>query len=141
MADRSARGTVVDEPLDDRPGDFPRIDDRRAGLPARYGYVAASRTWGPDDIAFDGVVKHDLETGTSRRFSYGTESVAGEAVFAADPTRDSEDGGWLLNYVTDAAGTTDLVVVDAEVLEEVARVRIPRRVPFGFHGNWVPEAG
>ena len=135
-----ARGTVIDEPLDDRPGDFPRIDDRRAGLSARYGYVAASRTWAEDDIAFDGVVKHDLVAGTSRQFSYGSDSVSGEAVFAADPTRDSEDGGWLLNYVTDAGGSTDLVVVDAEVLEEVARVRIPRRVPFGFHGNWVPDA-
>jgi carotenoid cleavage dioxygenase len=31
------------------------------------------------------------------------------------------------------------VVLDARSLDEVARVRIPQRVPFGFHGNWLPE--
>ncbi len=31
--------------------------------------------------------------------------------------------------------------VDAEDISapEVARIHLPHRVPFGFHGNWVPE--
>jgi carotenoid cleavage dioxygenase-like enzyme len=33
-------------------------------------------------------------------------------------------------------------VLDAEDLGrgEVARITLPQRVPFGFHGNWVPDA-
>ena len=64
-------------------------------------------------------------------------------MFARDPDGAAEDDGWLLNLVTDlATDTTDLVVVDARDLdaEPVARVHLPRRVPFGFHGNWMPDA-
>jgi len=132
-----ATGAVTDTPLDDRPGDFPRVDDRRAGLPARYGYVAAARRWGDGEAEFDGFVRHDLDAGTSEVHRYGDGCVSGEPVFAPDPTRDDEDAGWILNYVTDLAeDRSDLVVVDAGAMEEVARVHLPRRVPLGFHGNW-----
>jgi carotenoid cleavage dioxygenase len=43
--------------------------------------------------------------------------------------------------VIDAAGeTTDLVILDARDFggAPVASVRIPHRVPPGFHGNWLP---
>ena len=30
--------------------------------------------------------------------------------------------------------------LDAESLDEVARVHLPRRVPLGFHGAWLPDA-
>jgi carotenoid cleavage dioxygenase len=133
-----AVGRVTEEALDDRAGDFPRLNDDHAGLPARYGYVANPRSWGETKVAFEGVVKHDLVAGTSVVHSYGPTAVAGEAAFAPDPDRSTEDGGWLLNFVYDEAdGTSALVVVDAEAMEEVARVHLPRRVPLGFHGNWL----
>lgn len=133
-----AAGRVTEEALDDRAGDFPRMNDDHAGLPARYGYVANPRSWGETKVAFEGVVKHDLVAGTSVVHSYGPTVLAGEAAFAPDPDRSTEDGGWLLNFVYDEAdGTSALVVVDAEAMEEVARVHLPRRVPLGFHGNWL----
>lgn len=143
-----AAGTVVDEQIDDRPGDFPRVDDRFAGLRTRYGYVAATGRWGDEPIAFDSFVKHDLWNGTSEVFDYGADCFAGEPVFAPDPTRATgadgatgeHDAGWLLNLVSSSDGSTDLVIVDAQALDEVARVRMPRRVPFGFHGNWIESS-
>lgn len=133
-----ATGTVTEQQLDDRPGDFPRLNDDHAGADARYGYVAHAERW-DDEVFFDGFVKHDLRAGTSEVFSYGPNAVAGEAAFAPDPARDAEDGGWLLNFVWDRVeDRSDLVVVDAQALEEVARVHLPRRVPSGFHGNWFP---
>ena len=103
-----AAGRVTEEALDDRAGDFPRLNDDHAGLPARYGYVANPRSWGETKVAFEGVVKHDLVAGTSVVHSYGPTVLAGEAAFAPDPDRSTEDGGWLLNFVYDEAGVSGL---------------------------------
>lgn len=132
-------GTVEDEVLGDRPGDFPRLDDRRAGLDARYGYLGRTRGWGDAEVEFDGVVKHDLHTGAASSVGYGPDALAGEPVFAADPDDDREDAGWILNWVSDRTTRgTAVVVLDAATLEEAARVHLPRRVPFGFHGSFLP---
>jgi len=130
-------GTVAEEPLDDLPSDFPRVNDDRAGHRTRYGYVGHPRHWTATEACFDGVVKHDFDTGSSTIHTYGATVVSGEALFVADPDRAGEDGGWLLNLVHDPEHGS-LVVLDAESMVEVARVHIPVRVPSGFHGNWVP---
>ena len=134
-------GRIDEDAVDERPGDFPRGNDwwptRR-----RYGYVARSAWTEADDIRFTAVAKHDLQTGTIQVHDYGVHAHAGEAVFAPDPDGVTEDDGWLLNFVTDQqTGRTDLVIVDARDVEAepVARVHMPRRVPFGFHGNWMPD--
>ncbi len=38
-------------------------------------------------------------------------------------------------------GAAEFVVIDATDFERgyVARVRLPQRVPFGFHGNWIDD--
>lgn len=135
-----AAGTVSDTPLDDRPGDFPRINDDRAMSATRYGYVGRAARWDTDAVTFDGVVKHDLVAGTSTEVVYGRSVASGEAAFAPDPTHSGEDAGWLLNFVHDLDDDVSrLVVLDAESLAEVARVDLPRRVPTGFHGSWFPD--
>ena len=137
-----AAGTLTEEQLDDRPGDFPRLDDRRSGLDARFGYLARAETWDAEEVIFDGVVKHDLRTGTSTSTTYGSDALSGEPVFTPNPDGTAEDDGWILNWVTDRTTLESAcVVLDAETLEEVARIHAPRRVPFGFHGSFVPDVG
>ncbi len=87
-----------------------------------------------------GLLKHDLETGERQAHDFGPDRHPGEFVFV--PARDAagEDEGWLIGLVIDAeAETTDLVILDAHDFEGPARasIRIPHRVPPGFHGNWV----
>jgi carotenoid cleavage dioxygenase-like enzyme len=138
-----AAGTVTEKQLDDRPGDFPRINHARSGMTNRYGYIAAG-PWETDDVRFYSVVKYDLDAGSSQVHHYGADMQAGEAVFAPDPDGSGEDDGWLINFVSNlATGASELVIVDARDMEgeAVARVHIPRRVPFGFHGNWMPDRG
>jgi carotenoid cleavage dioxygenase-like enzyme len=38
--------------------------------------------------------------------------------------------------------SSDLVILDASdfAAPPLARIRMPRRVPYGFHGNWIPNA-
>jgi carotenoid cleavage dioxygenase-like enzyme len=137
-----AEGTVAEQALDDRPGDFPRINMGRSGMPYRYGYIAQADTWGTDLVRFTAVTKYDFHTGGSTTHHYGPNCESGEAVFAADPEGAAEDDGWLLNFVHDRdTDSSELVVIDARNLgdEPVARVHLPRRVPFGFHGNWMAD--
>jgi carotenoid cleavage dioxygenase len=48
-----------------------------------------------------------------------------------------------MGFVYDATtDRSDFVVLDAHdfTAAPVATVHLPVRVPFGFHGNWVPDA-
>lgn len=126
-------GTVGERQLDDRAVEFPRIDDRLAGLPARYSVSVG-------DAA---LVRYDLDTGevVEHRFGNAAAGGPGEAVFVPSPDGPAgETNGWYLAYVYDASRNgSDLVILDAADFggEPVASIELPRRVPYGFHGNWV----
>ena len=139
--DVSAR-TARYEQIAELPGDFPRVPAAMEGREHRYGYYATFSSGRPGAGDFDSVTKVDLASGAATTHRYGDDVIAGEAVFAADPGGGSgEDDGWLLNFVTDRATlTSEFVVLDAGTLDEVARVHLPHRVPFGFHGNWLPTS-
>jgi carotenoid cleavage dioxygenase len=140
-----AGGKVSTEVLDDHAQEFPRADERLAALPHRYGYStgASLNDFGgeTDDHTF--VLKHDVVAGTTEEFDVGAGRVAGEFVFVpADDATSGEDEGWLISYVYDrATDTSDLVILDAHDFgsDPVAVVKLPRRVPAGFHGNWIPD--
>ncbi len=130
------------EQVAELPGDFPRVPAAMEGRQHRYGYYATFSSGRPEGGSFDSVTKVDFTGGTESTHCYGPQVVAGEAVFAPDPAgTGGEDEGWLLNFVTDRrTEMTEFVVLDAATLSEVARVQMPERVPFGFHGNWLPAS-
>lgn len=132
-------GTSREETLDDRMIEFGRVHDSRVGLAHRHA-VAAVLQPGPDPT-FDAVIHYDMQTGRSVTHSFGPGTSVSEAVFAADPDDPVEGRGWVLTYVHDAAtDRTSLAILDAAdvTAEPVATVRLPVRVPHGFHGSWVP---
>jgi carotenoid cleavage dioxygenase len=132
---RRAAITVIDE----TPNEFPRHRGSLTGREHRYGYCTQPST---DPQAGWPTLKHDLVTGERQVFGHGPGRAAGEPVFVGRPGGRDEDDGWLLTFVHDlGAATTELVVLDARDLtgDAVARVLIPRRIPFGFHGNWVGD--
>jgi carotenoid cleavage dioxygenase len=136
-----AAGTCTEELVHDLRSDFPRLHDDLLGLPHRWGYASATLD-GPMTIGFNGIVRYDLATGADLTYAFGEGTVIGEAVFAADPDGNDEQDGWLMVYATDkATGTTDFCIIDARDMAAgpVARVHLPRRVPAGFHGNWMPD--
>jgi carotenoid cleavage dioxygenase-like enzyme len=133
-------GTVREEQIDDHPAEFPRIDDRLAGLPARHGYASTAKN--PDGTQAGGAIhRYDLTTGTVHSHHLAPGRTPGEAVFV--PADDQDGGtGWLMTYVHDAAtNRSDLIILDAQNLaaEPVATVHLPRRIPAGFHGNWLAD--
>ena len=50
-------------------------------------------------------------------------------------------GAELAARLAHLAGRTDVVILDAQDFTgaPVATVHLPVRVPFGFHGSWVPD--
>lgn len=106
----------------------------------RYLYTVAAG--GPTAFGGTEIYKHDLVGQTRQTCDFGPGRHPGEFLFVADRERhDREDGGWLLGFVhDDASGRDALVVLDAEDLHRpaVSTVHLPRRVPYGRHGTWVP---
>nr|KYP34145.1 hypothetical protein KK1_044934 [Cajanus cajan] len=109
-------GIVTRQPLSARNLDFAVINPAYVGKKNRFVYAAV----GDPMPKISGVVKLD---------------VSEEAV--------EEDDGYLVSYVHDErSGESKFVVMDAKSpeLEVVAAVRLPRRVPYGFHGLFVKES-
>lgn len=134
-------GKVAESAIDDRSAEFARVADSVVGLRHRYGYMVATGG-GPDDPMGTTAIKYEVDTGRSWTHDFGTGRQPGEAVFVADPDGAGEDEGWLMTYVYDAAsGRSELVIVDATDMaaQPVARIHLPSRVPFGFHGSWIPD--
>jgi carotenoid cleavage dioxygenase len=134
-------GKVLQDRLDDRPQEFPRVDERLVGRRHRYGYaVEAGR--GRDELdTTESVIKHDLVTGRTIRRSFGAKSSPGEVVFVPNGPDSAEDDGVLMGFVYHPeTDRSDLMLLDAGSLDTVAAVHLPNRVPNGFHGNWVPTA-
>ena len=137
-----ATGRSHERQLDDRPIEFPRVDERRVGRASRFGWAAMVPLAGDDvDFAAAQLVRYDHETGDALDIGFGPGRACGEAVFVPRTADAAEDDGWYLTFVYDRAeDRSELVVLDAAAPadEPVARVHLPARVPAGFHGNWVP---
>lgn len=138
-----ATGKMKERSVDDRPSEFPRINETRAGQAARFGYAGLAG----DDGRFVGFVKYDLVKGTAVEHrhaagmvNHGGGRFGGEGVFVPRPGATQEDDGWLLTFVHDEGeDKSELVVVASQDFQSrpVARIRLPQRVPYGFHGLWL----
>ena len=128
--------------IDPTPQEFPRVDERRFGRPYRYAYtVSVSPDADPQFTGATAVYKHDLVTGARAVHDFGEGRLPGEFVFVPEAAGSGEDHGWLLGFVVDTADdTTDLAILDARSIAAapLATVRLPHRIPPGFHGKWFP---
>lgn len=128
--------------------EFPRIDPRRVGQPARRivtAYRAASRR-ANDGGLLHGVQVRDTATGRVDRFDYGADAVAEEHVVVPKPGATAERDAWLVGTRYEARrGVTVLAVLDAARVAEgpLAEASLPYALPFGFHGHFeaAPGAG
>lgn len=132
--------TIKREPLDDLPGEFPRFDERRAGLSYRHGWFAG-RADGREVGPFDAIAHIDLKTGKRTTYGFAAGDVPGEPVFVPRSADALEGNEWVIAVVyRGAEDRSDFVVFDAGAIEAgpIGVAKLPRRVPFGFHGNWRP---
>ena len=131
-------GKATEQRLDDRPQEFPRMNESLIGMQHNFGYLA-----GISDVFRQAdLIKQDLAKKTTQVRHDGENFGYGEPVFIARNDAKSEDDGYVMalrhNTETDLS---DLVVLDAQDFcgEPVAIVQLPARVPNGFHGNWIAD--
>ena len=122
------------EYLDELNTEFPRFDERFNGINYRYLYAGARIAAAE---LFDRIICYDLSTGDKQEHHFGTD-IPGEPVFV--PRSAKEGDGYLLTVVyRSAEDRSDVVILDAQAIADapLATIKIPHRIPFGFHGNFV----
>lgn len=138
-------GIVTRQPLSSRNLDFAVINPSYVGKKNKFVYAAI----GDPMPKISGVVKLDVSkkakcTVACRMFGYG--SYGGEPFFVAREPENpeaEEDDGYVVSFVHDEGkGESRFLVMDAKSpeLEVVAAVRLPWRVPYGFHGLFVRDS-
>ncbi|XP_061994015.1 probable carotenoid cleavage dioxygenase 4, chloroplastic [Rosa rugosa] len=140
-------GIVSRQPISTRNLDFAVINPAYQGKKNRFVYAGV----GDPMPKISGVVKLDV-SGDEHKESivasrmYGQGCFGGEPFFVAREPENpeaEEDDGYVVSYVHDEkTGESRFLVMDAKSseLETVAEVKLPRRVPYGFHGLFVRES-
>lgn len=134
-----ASDAIREEALDDLDGEFPRFDERFAGSAYRHGWFAGDTT-GSGSVKMNAIAHIDLASGRRATCEFGRGDLVSEPVFTPRAADAEEGDGWITAVVWRAAeNRSDFVVLDARDVARgpVAVAEVPRRVPFGFHGNWV----
>ncbi|GJM38884.1 MAG: retinal pigment epithelial membrane protein [Acidimicrobiales bacterium] len=122
--------------------EFPEIDHRWTGRPHSVAWYTETFDTPDGNLEFPAVTRLDVASGATDRWESGDLRQPGETVFVPDSPDAAEGEGWLLTFVWDK--TTDrssFAVLDATDVGAgpVAEVLLPQRVPFGFHGAWMPD--
>lgn len=133
-----ATGTTTETQLDDVNAEFPTIDSRTQGTPDRNSYGV--HIGDHETVRFDGLWRRDATTGQRTDHWFGEGRFGSEAPFAPRDGSTGSDDGYLVSFVTDERdGRSEVEILDAADLAAgpVARVRLPQRVPLGFHATWV----
>ncbi|MEB3324744.1 MAG: carotenoid oxygenase family protein [Cyanobacteriota bacterium] len=132
-----ASGTASSERLSERCCEFAMVNPRREGLHSHYAWMAvAERETGNDPL--QAIKKLDLSSGERRVWSAAPRGFVSEPVMVPRPGGTKEDDGWVLTVVWNGAScSSDLVILDAATMEEVAVLELPLALPHGLHGSWV----
>lgn len=141
-------GNVSVEEIYERAMEFPQVNRSLWTKPYRYGYSLAvdEKNDSPERIgqAESGIRKYDVETGNVEAYMPGNTYMPGEPMFVpAKESGGAEDEGYIVTFFYDKnTQTSDFCILDATNIPAgpIAKVKLPVRVPVGFHGVWVPDS-
>jgi carotenoid cleavage dioxygenase-like enzyme len=132
-------GKTTEQTIDDDNSEFPSINQGLVGRRSRYAYtmhISPEKT-----LLFDGLMKYEVDSGAVETHWFGDGRWGSEAPFAPRAGSSAEDDGYLVSYVYDEReNQSEVEVLDAADVGAgpVCRVKLPVRVPLGFHATWVP---
>ncbi|KAG6687349.1 hypothetical protein I3842_11G066000 [Carya illinoinensis] len=111
------------------------VNRNMLGRKTRFAYLALAEPW----PKVSGFAKVDLLTGKLRKYIYGDKRYGGEPLFLPrSPSSEKEDDGYILAFVHDEKEwKSELQIVNAMNLKLEATIKLPSRVPYGFHGTFI----
>lgn len=133
--------------IDPRCCEFPTLHPNQVGRAYRYLYLAAAHA-PTGNAPLQAILKRDWQTGAQQIWSAAPRGFVGEPVFVPrsnaaveDNGEDSsEDNGWLLVLVFNAAQErSEVVILDARDMSTVARLGLKHHVPYGLHGHFTAD--
>nr|AVQ04673.1 9-cis-epoxycarotenoid dioxygenase-3 [Neolamarckia cadamba] len=132
---KSTRRPIISVPEDQVNLEAGMVNRNKLGRKTRYAYLAIAEPW----PKVSGFAKVDLFTGEVKKYIYGDEKYGGEPLFLPrDPNSEAEDDGFVLAFVHDEKNwESELRIVNAMTLQLEASVKLPSRVPYGFHGTFI----
>lgn len=129
---KSTRRPILSEQMNLEAG---MVNRNRLGRKTKFAYLALAEPW----PKVSGFAKVDLSTGEVKKYIYGDERFGGEPLFLPrDPNSEREDDGYILAFVHDEKEwKSELQIVNAMNLKLEASIKLPSRVPYGFHGTFI----
>ncbi|KAF3329811.1 9-cis-epoxycarotenoid dioxygenase [Carex littledalei] len=114
------------------------VNKNLLGRKTQFSYLAIAEPW----PKVSGFAKVDLLTGKIVKFMYGENRYGGEPYFLPKDDcqigRGEEDEGYVLCFVHDESTCrSELLIVDAVDMRLEASIKLPSRVPYGFHGTFI----
>ncbi|CAH8306387.1 unnamed protein product [Eruca vesicaria subsp. sativa] len=133
----STRRAVLNEEVNLEIG---MVNRNRLGRKTRFAFLAIADPW----PKVSGFAKVDLFTGEMEKYFYGSEKYGGEPFFLPSGSvngGENEDDGYIFCHVHDEEKEmSELLIINAVNLKLEATIRLPSRVPYGFHGTFVDSS-
>ncbi|KAI3468214.1 hypothetical protein Pfo_024877 [Paulownia fortunei] len=126
--------------------DFPMINEKYSGNKNKFGYTQvinsnASSKSGDHDLVKLLYLEQVQELIKVEYHKFAENTFCSGAAFVAKSGKAEEDDGWIITYVhNEDSNTSQVHIVDAKNFsnEPVAKITLPSRVPYGFHGAFMP---
>jgi len=129
-------GAVKEGPLSDTITEYGMINTLTAGKKYEWVYSTIPAVgW----FGFEGIIKHNVVTGTEENYQLPDGIYASETVFAPRPSPRSEDDGYLITFTMDVVNdSSQCLIFDAQNVSDgpVARIQLPERICSGTHATW-----
>ncbi|MCG8673224.1 MAG: carotenoid oxygenase family protein [Pseudomonadales bacterium] len=133
------QATMKIDSLDMPNSEFPTWNNQYTGLKNRYTYSVSTLDNGTGTY-FNSVLKRDQQTGDVKLKDFGPGKFTTEAIYIPSSERIGEDDGYVSSVIYDAdKGLSEIAVLDAKDLSDIARVKLSHHIPHGFHGHYAPD--
>ncbi|XP_038883946.1 9-cis-epoxycarotenoid dioxygenase NCED2, chloroplastic-like [Benincasa hispida] len=132
---KSTRRAIIKEEKEQMNLEAGMVNRNRLGRKTRFAYLAIAEPW----PKVSGFAKVDLVTGEVKKHIYGGRKFGGEPFFLPkEGNSKEEDEGYILAFVHDErTWKSEVQIVNAMDLKVEATIKLPSRVPYGFHGTFV----
>ncbi|KAL8255211.1 hypothetical protein R6Q59_033432 [Mikania micrantha] len=111
------------------------VNKNLLGRKTKFAYLAIAEPW----PKVSGFAKVNLSTGDTKKYFYGDRKYGGEPLFLPRNLHSAgEDDGHILAFVHDEkTWKSEFQIVNSVTMELEATVKLPSRVPYGFHGTFI----